>query len=82
MRVHYEHGQHSKKYYQNILLNNLIPWYRYIDDFIACFQEINRQFTTFLNSIQESIFTIKIKQDSKIDLSDLAITNSFSKQEF
>lgn len=65
--------------------NNLIYWYRYVDDIICLFQgneNEQHQFLSYLNSISKNIkFTIE-KQFNEINFLDLTIMRQLQKHSF
>lgn len=69
-----------------LALENIIYWYRYVDDILIGWQGTNRQLDQFLhlaNSIHPKIkFTMELEVDSTINFLDLSITNKNNAHEF
>lgn len=64
---------------RNKLRNNIIYWYRYVDDIILLFDGTDRQLSNlhnYLNSIHQNIqFTLEKEMNNSINFLDLTITN-------
>ena len=72
--------------FNSILCNNLLFWYRYVDDILGCFVGSTRQldiFHKFINSIHPKIkFKIENERDASINFSDLTITRKQNNFEY
>ena len=72
--------------HNNKITNNILYWYRYVDDIFTCFTGTSRQLDTFLEylySLHKNVkFTMEIKINDSLNFLDLTITRISSEHSF